>query len=208
MYLTSFLWEEAKHTDFFNRFLTEVACAPADLSRYHSPNYQTLFFDKLPEAMNRLRRDPSPEAQIRASVTYNMVTEGVLAETGYHGYFTVLQRNGLMPGQVRGIQLLKQDESRHIAYGIYLISRLIASDDRLWQVAEDAMNDLLPLALELIGDAFAPYDPAPFGLTPSDFTDFAIGQFQKRMDRLERARGATLEEIYRVTALVVEQDDA
>lgn len=207
MYLTSFLWEEAKHVEFFSRFFSEVAGAPADLSRYHSPSYRTLFYEALPEAMHRLLVDPSPAAQVRASVTYNMVTEGVLAETGYHGYFTVLQRNGLMPGQVRGIQLLKQDESRHIAYGIYLISRLIAVDSSLWQVAEDTMNDLLPLAMDIIGDAFTPYDPVPFGLSPADFSDFAIGQFQKRLERLEKARGASLEEIDRVTLAVIERDD-
>ena len=207
MYLTSFLWEEAKHVEFFSRFFAEVAGAPADLSRYHSPSYRALFYEALPEAMHRLLVDPSPAAQVRASVTYNMVTEGVLAETGYHGYFTVLQRNGLLPGQVRGIQLLKQDESRHIAYGIYLISRLIAVDPSLWQVAEDAMNELLPLAMDIIGDAFTPYDPVPFGLSPADFTDFAISQFQKRLDRLEKARGASLEEIDRVTMAVIERDD-
>jgi ribonucleoside-diphosphate reductase beta chain len=207
MFLTSFLWEEAKHVDFFSRFFSEVAGAPADLSRYHSASYRALFYEALPEAMHRLLVDPSPAAQVRASVTYNMVTEGVLAETGYHGYFTVLQRNGLMPGQVRGIQLLKQDESRHIAYGIYLISRLIAVDPGLWQVAEDTMNELLPLAMDIIGDAFTPYDPVPFGLTPADFSDFAISQFQKRLERLERARGASLEEIDRVTMAVIERDD-
>ena len=207
MYLTSFLWEEAKHVEFFSRFFAEVAGAPADLSRYHSASYRALFYEALPETMHRLLVDPSPAAQVRASVTYNMVTEGVLAETGYHGYFTVLQRNGLMPGQVRGIQLLKQDESRHIAYGIYLLSRLIAVDPNLWQVAEDAMNELLPLAMDIIGDAFAPYDPVPFGLAPADFSDFAISQFQKRLERLERARGASLEEIDRVTMAVIERDD-
>jgi ribonucleoside-diphosphate reductase beta chain len=207
MFLTSFLWEEAKHVDFFSRFFSEVAGAPADLSRYHSASYRALFYEALPEAMHRLLVDPSPAAQVRASVTYNMVTEGVLAETGYHGYFTVLQRNGLMPGQVRGIQLLKQDESRHIAYGIYLISRLIAVDPGLWQMAEDTMNELLPLAMDIIGDAFTPYDPVPFGLTPADFSDFAISQFQKRLERLERARGASLEEIDRVTMAVIERDD-
>jgi ribonucleoside-diphosphate reductase beta chain len=207
MYLTSFLWEEAKHVEFFSRFFAEVAGAPADLSRYHSPSYRALFYEALPETMHRLLVDPSPAAQVRASVTYNMVTEGVLAETGYHGYFTVLQRNGLMPGQVRGIQLLKQDESRHIAYGIYLLSRLIAVDPHLWQVAEDTMNELLPLAMDIIGDAFAPYDPVPFGLAPADFSDFAISQFQKRLERLERARGASLEEIDRVTMAVIDRDD-
>jgi hypothetical protein len=34
-----------------------------------------------------------------------MIVEGVLAETAYHGCFTVLQRSALLPGQVRGIQL-------------------------------------------------------------------------------------------------------
>jgi ribonucleoside-diphosphate reductase beta chain len=207
MYLTSFLWEEAKHVEFFSRFFNEVAGAPADLSRYHSPSYRALFYEALPETMHRLLVDPSPAAQVRASVTYNMVTEGVLAETGYHGYFTVLQRNGLMPGQVRGIQLLKQDESRHIAYGIYLISRLLAVDPSLWQVAEDTMNELLPLAMDVIGDAFTPYDPVPFGLSPADFSDFAISQFQKRLERLEKARGASLEDIDRVTMAVIERDD-
>ena len=207
MYLTSFLWEEAKHVEFFSRFFAEVAGAPADLSRFHTASYRALFYEALPEAMHHLLVDPSPAAQVRASVTYNMVTEGVLAETGYHGYFQVLQRNGLMPGQVRGIQLLKQDESRHIAYGIYLISRLIAVDPSLWQVAEDTMNELLPLAMDIIGDVFTPYDPAPFGLAVGDFTDFAISQFQKRLERLERARGASLEEIDRVTMAVIERDD-
>lgn len=208
MFLTTFLWEEAKHTDFFARFLSEVARAPRDLSRYHTDGYRALFYQALPEALDRLRDDPSAAAQLRAAVTYNMVVEGVLAETGYHAYFTVLQQNGLLPGQVRGITLLKQDESRHIAYGVYLISRLVAEDGSLWALAEETMNELLPMALDVIGDVFSHYDPVPFGLRYEDFTDYAISQFQKRMDRIERARGATLEEIYRTTLAVIERDDA
>lgn len=160
------------------------------------------------ELLARLLADPSPAAQVRASVLYNMIVEGVLAETGYYGYFTILQRKGLMPGQVQGIQLLKQDELRHIAYGIYLISRLIAVDPDLWQVAEEAMNELLPMALGVVGDLFEQYDPVPFGLEPADFTDFAVGQFQKRLERLEKARGASLAEIDQMTMAVIEQDDA
>lgn len=207
MFLTSFLWEEAKHVDFFSRFFAEVACVPADLGHYHSPNYRALVYEALPATLHRLLVDPSPAAQVRASVLYNMIVEGVLAETGYHGYFTILQRKGLMPGQVQGIQLLKQDESRHIAYGIYLISRLIAVDSSLWEVAEEAMNKLLPVALGVVGDLFEQYDPIPFGLQPADFTDFAIGQFQKRLERLEKARSASLAEIDQVTMAVIERDD-
>jgi ribonucleoside-diphosphate reductase beta chain len=208
MFLTTFLWEEAKHTDFFARFLREVAGAPQDLSRYHTDGYRALFYQALPAAMDRLRYDASPAAQLKAAVTYNMVVEGVLAETGYHAYFTVLQRNGLMPGQVRGVTLLKQDESRHIAYGVYLISRLVVEDGSLWALAEETMNELLPMALEVIGDVFSHYDPVPFGLRYEDFTDYAIGQFQKRMDRLERARGASLADIQQAATRALEEEDS
>jgi ribonucleoside-diphosphate reductase beta chain len=195
MFLTTFLFEEAKHTDFFGRFLEEVAGSPGDLSHYHTDNYRFLFYEALPDALQRLRNDHSPAAQARASVTYNMVVEGVLAETGYHAYLTALERNNLMPGQCQGIRLLKQDESRHIAYGVFLLSRLLAADDGLWAKIEDTMNELLPYALGVIGDAFAGYDPIPFGLVYEDFTDYALNQFQRRVERIERARGASLNEV-------------
>lgn len=207
MFLTTFLFEESKHTDFFNRFLSEVAGNVTDLSHYHGENYHSIIYQALPEALGRLMVDRSPEAQVRASVTYNVIVEGMLAETGYHAYFTVLERNDLMPGQRRGITLLKQDESRHIAYGIYLLSRLVAADDTLWEVLEGTMNELLTPALGVIGDVFSAYDPAPFDLQEADFVDFALDQFQKRVARLEKARGASLVDIERATAAVIERDD-
>ncbi|HEX6385423.1 MAG TPA: R2-like ligand-binding oxidase [Anaerolineae bacterium] len=207
LFLTTFLFEEAKHTDFFSRFLAEVAGEVVDLSRYHTPNYRTLFYKVLPEALQRLRRDPSPAAQVRASMTYNMIVEGVLAETGYHAYFTVLDRHDLLPGQRRGVTLLKQDESRHIAYGIYLLSRLLAADEKLWHVVEETANNLLIPALGVIGDTFSYYDPMPFGLVESDFADYALSQFQKRINRLEQARGASLEDIIEVTHQIIDRDD-
>lgn len=207
MFLTTFLFEEAKHTDFFSRFLREVVGKTAALGHYHTENYHTIFYQALPAALQSLQSDPSPAAQVRAAVTYNMIVEGVLAETGYHAYFTVLQRNNLLPGAQEGIRLLKQDESRHIAYGIYLISRLIAADDSLWAIAEETMNELLPPALGVVGDTFACYEPMPFGLVESDFTNYALSQFQKRIERIERARGASLEDVLRVTQRVIDEGD-
>jgi ribonucleoside-diphosphate reductase beta chain len=205
MFLTTFLFEEAKHTDFFRRFLDEVALPSpdevgggADLSHYHTENYTHLFYQALPEALLGLKTDTGPAAQIRASVTYNMVVEGVLAETGYHAFFTMLERNDLMPGLRKGISMLKQDESRHIAYGVYLLSRLVAEHPDLWETLETQMNSLLPFAIGVIGDAFAAYDVVPFGLVEDDFITYAMTQFSKRFARLEKARGASLDEINRV----------
>ncbi|MCQ3929749.1 MAG: R2-like ligand-binding oxidase [Chloroflexi bacterium] len=208
LYLTTFLWEEAKHTDFFCRFLEEVTGEVRDLSHYHTDNYRYLFYKTLPEALQRLTHDSSPEAQVRASATYNMVVEGMLAETGYHAYFTALERNNLLPGQRKGVAYLKQDESRHIAYGVFLLSRLIADNDTLWVVFEETMNTLVMPALGIINEAFSHYDVIPFGLVEDDFVNYAMGQFQKRLARIEKARGASIEDIYQITKNAIDEDDA
>ena len=103
LFLTTFLFEEGKHVEFFRRFLDEVCGAEGDLHGFHTDSYRLIFYEELPEAMGRLRDDRSPEAQIRAAVTYNMIVEGVLAETGYRSYFLALERNRLMPGLRQGI---------------------------------------------------------------------------------------------------------
>jgi ribonucleoside-diphosphate reductase beta chain len=208
IFLTTFLWEEAKHTDFFNRFLIEVVGDTGDLSRYHLPNYRSIFYEALPQALDRLTHDSSPEAQIVASVTYNMIVEGMLAETGYHAYYTTLRRQGLMPATTRGIDYLKQDESRHIAYGIFLISRLVAENPALWSVAESTMNMLLIPALGVVTEAFEQYDPVPFGMQVEDFTQYAMMQFQKRYARIASAQGASMEQVFAVTQAAIEDNDA
>ena len=208
LYLTTFLFEEAKHTDFFNRFLVEVTGAPRDLSRYHGENYRALFYEALPAAMNRLIADAIPRNQLIASTTYNMVVEGMLAETGYHAYFSALERNGLMPGMRKGIRLLQQDESRHIAYGVFFISRHLAGTSDLWTQFDETMNALLPLALGVIAEMFAAYDgDAPFGLKEDDFVDYALGQYGRRIERIEKARGRTLEEIYGLTQAALDSEE-
>ncbi|MBX2997979.1 MAG: R2-like ligand-binding oxidase [Caldilineaceae bacterium] len=190
IFLTSFLADEAKHTDFFTRFLEEVTGETRERSHFHLENYREIFYRSLPSALGRLYSDPSPAAQVRAAVTYNLIVEGVLAETGYHAYLTVLQQRGILPGQQMGIVHLKTDESRHIAYGLYLICRLIAEDGSLYAVAEETLNELLVPALGVIEETFACYDPQriPFGLTPASFTDYALAQFQSRLGRLEVAQ--------------------
>ena len=84
MFLTTFLWEEAKHTEFFRRVLDEVLNAQGDLHIMRpassASGERDIFAEELPREMNRLLTDPSPANQARASILYNMIVEGVLAE--------------------------------------------------------------------------------------------------------------------------------
>ena len=197
IFLTSFLWEEAKHVEFFRRWLDEVAVDRSDLSRYLTPSYTKLFMEELPAALNALRDDQSVEAQIRAAVTYNMIIEGVLAETGYHGFRLSLEANDKMPGLLDGIRLISRDESRHIRYGVFLINRLVNQSASGWEVMNERMNQLLAPALAVVTEFWESYDEeaAPFGQRMDTYIEFATTQFDKRMKVLECDRGKSFAEI-------------
>ncbi len=196
MFLTSFLWEEAKHVDMFNRFFEAVLQGPPKDETLMTPTYRTIFYDILPTTLGALRDDPSPAAQVRASATYNMVVEGMLAETGYHIFYNVLDTRQIGPGLREGVSKIKQDEARHIAYGVYLIARLIAADPKLMDVFNDQMTTLLPIGMTLIDEAFQEFaDDIPFNLKPDDYINYSQSQFQKRFDRVQRAVGKSIEEL-------------
>lgn len=197
MFLTSYLWEEAKHVDGFDHFLRHVTGSSGDLERYFTAPYRQLLFQELPNALNRLHSDQSAEALTSASVTYQMVVEGILAETGYTAYHTILRERNILPGMRAFVERVQQDESRHVAYGVFLLSRLVAEHgDEIWTVIENRMNELLPLVLSHIQETLSVYDdPIPFGVTVDQFLDIGSAQFQKRLHHLERARSQSLEEV-------------
>ncbi len=198
MFLTSFLWEEAKHVEFMSRLLGEVAgVSGEDLSRYHTPSYRALFYEALPQAMHRLTYDTSLVAQAEASVTYNMIVEGVLAETGYYAFFRSCKERGIMPGLVKGIGKMMQDESRHIAFGVYFLSRLIHEHgDPAWEAIQNRMNELLPVAMGVVQEGMEAYEEPPFGIPLEEMMAYAINQYTRRENRLARARNLSLEQLY------------
>ncbi|MEL7060214.1 MAG: R2-like ligand-binding oxidase [Acidobacteriota bacterium] len=197
IYLTSFLWEEAKHVEAFDRFFAEVATgARQNLDRFEGPAYRQIFHEELPNALGRLHRDRSPIAQAEASVTYNMIVEGVLAETGYHAYHQILVEHGIMPGMQEVVGHLKSDEARHLAYGVFLLSRLVAEHgDEVWEAIESRMSSLLPAAIGVVHETFEPYPEPPFGLSVDTFVEIAMAQFRRRFERIAKARTQSLEDV-------------
>ena len=207
MFLTTFLWEEAKHVDFFNRFFNQVWGGPPNDPSLMTPTYTKLFYEVLPETLCALNTDPSPAAQVRASVTYNMVIEGMLAETGYHIFYNILDERKILPNLRRGIGKIKLDESRHLAYGVYLIARLVAADEKLMEVFDEQMAMLLPMGTALIGEAFDEFgDNVPFGIKPEDYVNYSELQFGKRLDRVKRAIGKSAAELEMGQDLFIDEE--
>lgn len=150
MFLTTFMYDEAKHTEMFSRWQHTIGIGEMDLTSFHSDSYKRIFYEALPESMNRLMTDDSPEAVIRAATVYNMVVEGMLAETGYHSFRQIFQKAKLLPGILQGIDYLNQDEGRHLQFGIYTIQRLIVGNEKNQRVFNNYMDELWPDAYGVI----------------------------------------------------------
>ena len=159
------------------------------------PTYRTIFYEELPESLNALSTDPSPAAQIRASVTYNHMVEGMLALTGYFGWHKICVERGILPGMQELVRRIGDDERRHMAWGTFTCRRHVAADDRNWDVFEARMNELMPLGLRLIEEGFALYDPMPFGLSVDEFMQYAADKGMRRFGTISSARGRPLAEI-------------
>jgi len=187
LYLTQFLYEEAKHVEAFDRFRCAV-CPHEDVVRHQTPSSRFLFDEEMPRVMNHLLRESSPRALADAAATYNMIIEGVVAETGYFTWRGMLTERGIFPGMLKIILHVSTDEARHIAFGVYLLNRLIRQDPSLLPVTRKRMRALLGHALRMQQEIFSNFpEGTNFELRPMRSIDFALRQFNNRLQALERA---------------------
>jgi len=197
MYLTQFAFEEAKHTQVFRMWLDAVGMTE-QLDSYLEvlPTYLRIFNEELPASLDALASDPSPAAQVRASVTYNHFVEGTLALTGYYAWHKICVQRGILPGMQALIGHIADDERRHMAWGTFTCRRHIAADDANWAVFENRMNQLMPLLLSYTAEGYAIYgDDAPFGLDTDEVLQYATDKGMRRFGTIGSARGRPVGEI-------------
>lgn len=196
-YLTQFTFEEAKHMQAFRMWFDAVGLG-TDLHEYveYSEPYWKIFIEELPKSLYALGQDPSPAAQVRASVTYNHVVEGCLALTGYFAWAKVCKSRNILPGMQQLIKHIGDDERRHMAWGTFTCRRHVAADDRNWEVVDERMQDLLQPALQLIVRLFDNFeDNTPFGIDIDEMTEYGLDKINRRLESIESARGCPVEEI-------------
>ncbi|MFM9032815.1 MAG: R2-like ligand-binding oxidase [Mycobacterium sp.] len=194
MYLTQFVFEEAKHALAFRLWFDAVGVTE-DLHEFTESNepYTQIFTRELPDSLYALQEDAGPANQIRASVTYNHVVEGCLALTGYYGWGKVCSSRGILPGMQKIIKHIGDDERRHMAWGTFTCRRHVAADDTMWQVVTDRMGELMPLALATVDDGTREWgDNPPFGIDPVELSAYAADKLTRRLGAIESARGADL----------------
>jgi ribonucleoside-diphosphate reductase beta chain len=197
MYLTQFVFEEAKHTEAFRRWFDAVGLTE-DLHEHveENPAYMEIFTQHLPESLYALGADPSPRNQIRASVTYNHIVEGTLALTGYFAWSKVCASRGILPGMQQVIKRIGDDERRHMAWGTFTCRRHVAADDAMWDVVDERMQELLVPAMGVVVGG-RDGEERPFGIDINDMAEYAMDKVGRRLGAIESARGANLFDIDR-----------
>lgn len=182
MYLTQQMYEESVHVEFFQRWLNETLPGVLGKDIPYPEGNGAVFSRTLPEAMQALSTDKSPEAQMRATVVYHQMVEGVLAELGYEIFFTCLDKEGVLPGLREGLRNIQQDEARHIAFGTYFAQRLISERPELSAAFEREMESIHEETVNSSDNFMGKYrDNVPFGLDRLRFRELAETLYQRRM---------------------------
>jgi ribonucleoside-diphosphate reductase beta chain len=197
LYLASLLWEEAKHVDLFDRFMAEVVEEAGDLSRFYHSGYARILERELRPALARLASNPTPEAQVDAAVTFHLVTEGIMAEAGYYLVRRMLGGTGMLPAFQQAIARIQRDESRHIAFGLYYLSRLIVEHGNpAYKAFLSRMSALKPIVERSAREFFNLFDDdQSFGITLEDLFRFSERKFAARVEHLVRARTLRIEDL-------------
>ncbi len=166
MYVTAQLYEEARHVQFFETWLIEALPGRFGVDIPYPDLHGDMFSTRLPQAMRALFTDDSPEALLRAILLYHFYVEGVGAEASYPMYYAIFERTGRLPALGNGIRLIQRDEARHIAFGVYVLQRLLAEHPHLVDLFEQQVEAMRPFAEHGPDQTFAGFEPgnAPFGL--------------------------------------------
>jgi ribonucleoside-diphosphate reductase beta chain len=207
MFLTSFLWDEARHVDLFQRFFSAFCPELDEASKRPADVYRQMFEDELRPALERLSVDTSAESQVRASVTYHLVVEGVMAETGYHVFRRLVGAIPTLPGLRESMTLLQRDESRHIAYGLYVLSRLLVEHGELaYRALVDRINELGPLVAEATTWLVTSLEGDDNAITVGELRRVSQQAFVRRVQRVAKARTATPAQLHALGAFDQDED--
>jgi ribonucleoside-diphosphate reductase beta chain len=189
-FLTTQQVDEARHSQFFDRFYREVIGIDDPswekrLGRVREElnnAFVELFDRALVEANQELVANPAdPAAKVRFVTAYHMVIEGTLALTGQNFMTTYLENNDLLPGFVEGFKKVARDEHRHVAYGTWFLKEK-CGDRAMAELMRAKLHELLPVASGvLVPPGADPNDWEMLGYTSAEVNEFAFKALTRRL---------------------------
>jgi ribonucleoside-diphosphate reductase beta chain len=180
MFLTSQLYEEAKHCEFFARYFAEVLEEDGAVThQFMSPAPQAVLVEELEAVTERLRREDDPTALLATfteAVTHYMgVVEAMLARTGYVGAHDALATRGWLPGLQEGFRLIRRDEGRHVAFGMHCIAELTDAHPAHRRIVQDVYDRHIPNVIATVQEFDYPHPLVDL----DKLTAYALAQYER-----------------------------
>ena len=202
MFVTTQMYEEAKHADFFDRYWREVyheleaemgweRSNPRD-DEWFNESYIEIF-DRNRKAMYRLLEADTPDNRAIAYCHYHLVLEGIAAQTGYYGF----QRNyggefddlPHLPGLVEGFSKIRSDEGRHVGFGMSQLKKLIREEGVDPELVDETVEELIPLVQAInTDDRYRTGEPSEQpGIGPDQLAEYTLSKHAERMEQIKDA---------------------
>lgn len=145
-FLSTQLLEEFKHTEFFMRYFKEVFGSER-ISGVKNIVQQKLD-DRVKTMLAALEQgeEEREAALVEGLAHYQGMIEGVQAMTGYEVFEAVFGSKGLLPGLAEGFARIKEDEGRHVGFGLRML-KLLARNPRHAARIRALYDEYLPLIL-------------------------------------------------------------
>jgi ribonucleoside-diphosphate reductase beta chain len=184
MFLSTQIFEEVKHAEFFERYFQEV-CGKVDTAAYLVPEYKGVLLDELRqrgEAIGKaLTSGKNGDLSMALSLFachYMAVVEGTMALTGYEFFEDLLAKTGMFPRLLEGIKLIRSDEGRHLVHGMdFLREQLIKYPEHVAPVRELFQQQAasIPRRTDFI------FTPNPLGLDRDRIQQISYANHNQRM---------------------------
>ncbi|MFY4774814.1 R2-like ligand-binding oxidase [Metabacillus sp. RGM 3146] len=145
-FLSTQLVEEFKHTEFFLRYFKEV------LGVERIPGVKNLVQHKLDDRARQmldvLEEGPEQreEVLVEGLTHYQGIIEGVQAMAGYDVFEAVYGSKGLFPGLAEGFARIKEDEGRHVGFGLRML-KIFSNNPKHAKRIREIYDEYLPFIL-------------------------------------------------------------
>lgn len=183
MFLSTQIFEEVKHAEFFERYFQEV-CGNVNTAAYLVPEYKGVLLDELRrrgEAIGKALTSGNGDLGLMLvlfGAHYMGVVEGVMALTGYEFFEDLLAKTGMFPRLLEGIRLIRSDEGRHLVHGMdYLREQLQQHPEYSAPVRELFLREAanIPQRTEFV------FTPNPLGLDRDRIQALSYSNHAQRM---------------------------